>query len=133
MEQRNERKFPTPQPAKDQDALFDFNTLLHPAQAFEHPADVVNDPDLTLSEKRSILSSWASDACAIEAAPALRKPPGSKPVQFDDIIDALKALDQQAQQLGFRPRPHYRRVLEIRVPGVFGRSSGEDDRGAPLN
>ena len=33
----------------------DLNALLHPAQAFSHPADVVNDPDLTLNEKRA---SW---------------------------------------------------------------------------
>jgi hypothetical protein len=135
MEQRKERKFPAPKPANDQDAVFDFDTLLHPGHAFEHPADVVNDPDLTFSEKRAILSSWASDACAVEAAAALRKPAGIESVQFDEVIDALKALDRQAQQLGFRPRPHYRRVLENRVPGVFGRKSvsGDDDRGPTLN
>jgi len=53
-------------------ANFDFDQLLHPAQAFGHPSDVVNDPDLTLNEKRAILASWASDACAVEAAPGLR-------------------------------------------------------------
>ena len=47
----------------------DLNALLHPAQAFSHPADVVNDPDLTLNEKRAILASWASDACAVESVP----------------------------------------------------------------
>ena len=47
---------------------WDPNDLLHPAQAFEHPSHVVNDPDLTLNEKRAILASWASDACAPEAA-----------------------------------------------------------------
>ena len=45
---------------------FDLDDLLHPAQAFSHPSDVVNDPDLTLNEKRAILASWASDACAVE-------------------------------------------------------------------
>ena len=55
--------------------LFDpaLDDLLHPAQAFEHPRPVVADPDLTLNEKRAILAAWASDACAIEASPALRK------------------------------------------------------------
>lgn len=38
------------------------NALLHPATAFDHPRDVLNDPDLTPEEKRAILSSWASDA-----------------------------------------------------------------------
>ena len=56
----------------------DLDTLLHPSQAFEHPSDVVNVPDLTLNEKRAILASWASDACAIEAVPTLRCLPGGK-------------------------------------------------------
>ena len=47
----------------------DLDALLHPAQAFEHPRDVIGDADLTLNEKRAILASWASDACAVEAAP----------------------------------------------------------------
>ena len=29
----------------------DLQSLLHPAQAFEHPSNVVTDPDLTLNEK----------------------------------------------------------------------------------
>ncbi len=54
------------------------NALSQPAQAFEHPSDVVNAPDLTLDEKRAIFSSWAPDACAIEAAPTLRCIPEKK-------------------------------------------------------
>jgi hypothetical protein len=46
----------------------DLNDLLHPARAFAHPMDVVEDADLTISEKRSILAAWASDACAVEAS-----------------------------------------------------------------
>ena len=96
----------------------DLDGLLHPAQAFEHPMKVVDDSDLTLAEKRAILVSWASDACAVEATTALRQPSGSPPrVEFDDVIDALRALDRA----GERPRPHYRRVLAQRRPGVFGR------------
>jgi hypothetical protein len=97
------------------------DALLHPAQAFEHPMSVVNDPDLTLSEKRAILASWASDICAVGAAPALRRVPGTgKAVAFDDVMDALRNLDRLA---GGERRPHYRRVLENRRPGVFGRKS----------
>jgi hypothetical protein len=95
------------------DDSFDLTTLLHPAQAFAQPMDVVNDPDLTLSEKRAILAAWASDACAAEAVPALRCAPGHTPVQFDDIMDALRLLDRQAAQFG-KPIPHYRRVLARR-------------------
>jgi len=75
---------------------FDLDTLLHPAGAFRTPMEVVNDPDMTPQEKRAILASWASDACAVEAAPELRQPPMAEPVRFDDIIDALKALDGAA-------------------------------------
>ena len=39
----------------------ELDDLLHPARAFAHPCDVVNDPDLSLNEKRAILASWASD------------------------------------------------------------------------
>src|SRR6201987_6333007 len=73
----------------------DLDELLHPAQSFGHPSEVVHDPDLTLNEKRAILASWASDACAIEPAPDLRAVPNGQPVRFDDIMDALRTLDKQ--------------------------------------
>ena len=78
------------------DFELDLNALLHPASAFDHPRDVVNDPDLTRHEKRAILSSWASDACAVASAPGLRQPPGARmPVTFDEIIDAVKRLNEE--------------------------------------
>jgi hypothetical protein len=105
------------------DGEFDLNSLLHPAQAFSRPADVLNDRDLTLSEKRAILASWASDSCAIDSAPALRRAAGAAPVPFDEIMDALRTLDRQA--IGIRPRARYRRVLNQRTPGVFGRDQSQ--------
>jgi hypothetical protein len=75
---------------------YDLSQLLHPAQAFGHPSEVVNDPDLTLNEKRAILASWASDACAIEAAPDLRSNGRGAPVRFDDIMEARRTLDRKA-------------------------------------
>lgn len=79
--------------AVDTDSIFDLSQLLRPAQAFDHPRDVVADPDLTLKEKRAILASWASDACALEATPALREIGRGRLVAFDDIMDALRSLD----------------------------------------
>jgi hypothetical protein len=117
------------------DGEFDLDSLLHPAQAFEHPDNVVNDPDLTLSEKRAILASWASDSCAVEARPELRRPPGAaRSVSFDEIMDALRALDRMASGAR-KARPHYRDVLAERKPGIFGRRQGadRDDRGPSLN
>ena len=76
------------------DNVFDFNYLLHPGTKFDHPKDVVSHPGLTLSEKRAILASWASDASAIASCPALRAPDGLKaPVTIDEILEALCALD----------------------------------------
>jgi hypothetical protein len=75
---------------------FDLDYLLHPAGAFRTPMDVVSDPDMTVQEKRAILASWASDACAVESAPGLRRPPSAPVVRFDDVLDALKQLDREA-------------------------------------
>lgn len=113
---------------------YDLDGLLHPAQAFEHPSNVVNDPDLTLNEKRAILASWASDACAIEAAPALRCAPGSKkPVPFDDVMDALRTLDKQAQHGDGAAR--YRRVLRRGrlLSKRSGSQGGNEGHGHTLN
>jgi hypothetical protein len=71
----------------------DMTELLRPADAFSHPMDVVEDCDLTSYEKRAILSSWAADACAVKD---LRDP--SRTFHgFDDILDALRALDSESQ------------------------------------
>src|SRR5690349_5618251 len=90
---------------------FDLDELLHPAQAFEHPSQVVHDPDLTLNEKRAILASWASDACAVEAAPALRQGANGQRVAFDEIMDALRSLDEEARAGDGRAK--YKKPLRI--------------------
>jgi hypothetical protein len=109
---------------------FDLDDLLHPAQAFEHPLQVVSDPDLTLNEKRAILASWASDACAVEAAPALRCVPGGRrPVSVDDILEALRSLDRAARD-GENSRTWLRR--RVRRRAIFGRRSpGDSAEGLP--
>ena len=85
---------------------FELDYLLHPAGAFRTPMDVVADPDMTVQEKRAILASWASDACAVEAAPDLRRPPSAPIVRFDDIMEALKKLDGQAAET-----PRYQKLI----------------------
>lgn len=73
--------------------------LLSPARHYDHPDQVLRDARLSLVEKRAILSSWASDACAVESMPALRMPPGApRPVSFDAIMDALRRLDGQSAE-----------------------------------
>jgi hypothetical protein len=94
----------------------DLDELLHPAQAFSHPGEVVADPDLTLNEKRAILASWASDACAVDSAPTLRHAgPGQPPVSFDDVMDALRTLDKQAtDSTSYRRHERRRRIFKRR-------------------
>ncbi len=61
---------------------------------FLHPFDVARHPSLEPEVKRAILASWASDRAAVEGKPALRRPPGvRRAVAFDDVLAALRALD----------------------------------------
>ena len=112
---------------------FDLDALLHPASAFAYPMDVVRDPDLTLNEKRAILASWASDACALEAAPDLRANASGNAVRWDDIMDALRTLDNDYG----KPLPHYKRVLARKDANLLGarrfRWRNRNDPGAPLH
>ena len=76
------------------DNVFDINGLLHPGTVFDHPKDVLADASLSVSEKRDIFASWASDASAIACCPALRAPASLKaPVTIDEILEALCELD----------------------------------------
>ena len=107
---------------------FELDHLLNPAAVFEHPRDVLNDPDLSREEKRAILSSWASDACAIEAAPALRKTPIGRIVSFDEVMDAMRALDKEllAAQVTHSKSAKTQSANRRRM-------GGPGDEGAPLH
>src|SRR3954453_22070396 len=107
------------------DLAHDFDGLVHPSQVFEHPRDVVSDPDISLNEKRAILASWASDACAIEAAPALRKTPSGRVVSFAEIMDAMRSLDSE---FALSARSKSRRATSANRRGM----SGPGNHGAPL-
>ena len=51
------------------------------------------------------------------------------------LMDALRALDREASE-HYRAPPRYRRLLENRIPGMFGRKSnnrGTSGHGQPLN
>jgi hypothetical protein len=85
---------------------FNLDYLLHPAGTFPTPMAVVDHPHMTVQEKRAVLASWASDACAVEAAHDLRRPPSAPTVRFDEVMDALKQLDGEASQT-----PHYRKIF----------------------
>jgi hypothetical protein len=102
---------------------FDLDNLLHPARAFAHPSQVVADPDLTLNEKRAILASWASDACAVEASPALREGANGSTVKYDEIMEALRTLDGQVVN-----QPKYRKLF--RRAEIFKKIAGDRHGGS---
>jgi hypothetical protein len=116
--------------AEHGDDRFDLDTLLHPANAFAHPMEVVRDPGLTLNEKRAILASWASDACAVEAAPDLRLNTFGRVIPWDEIMDALRALQPEDCA---KPLPHYKRVLTNKDGNRASHSRNSGDHGPMLN
>src|ERR1041384_7337958 len=104
---------------------FELDQVLNPAAVFNHPRDVLNDLDLTKQEKRAILSSWASDASAVDSRPGLREGPGgAAPVSFDDMVDARRSLDDDPP-----PRPG---GLAIRLRRRWKRGEEEGPSGTPL-
>lgn len=89
---------------------FYLEALVHPWRVFTSPSEVLAHPALSAQEKRAVLASWASDAYAVESAPALRCPPGSEtPVALADIMEALRALDAEepALRMGDTNRRHW--------------------------
>ncbi|WP_459465284.1 hypothetical protein [Rhizobium sp. No.120] len=78
--------------------------LLYPARHFAHPRDVLSAEHITKDHKRAILASWASDIFAIESMPGFRRFPGADHVvSYDDIIAALKSLDDGQDMISLRP------------------------------
>jgi len=77
--------------------LSEFETFLSPEAAFSSPFDVLAHPDLGIGEKRAILARWLARICASEAALGLKwmTATNSETVQFDDVMDALRALERQ--------------------------------------
>ena len=68
---------------------------LRPAVGFGRPRDVLKDPMLDLAEKRAVLSSWASDASAVQDQPTMRWLLGTpEPVPRWEVREALDRLDR---------------------------------------
>jgi hypothetical protein len=72
----------------------DLQAFLSPAAHYDSPDDVLKDEELSVAEKRIILSSWAYDIYAVESCPALREIPGVRhKIRLADIVAALRQLD----------------------------------------
>lgn len=67
----------------------------HLVSTITHPSELVEHPGMGVAEKRAVLASWASDARALEGAPALRQLDSGAIVRIDDILAALRALDER--------------------------------------
>ena len=75
------------------DNVFDITALLNPGTVFDHPRDVVANPSLSISEKRAILASWASDASSVRDQPSLRWLLGTAaPVRLSEIREAIARM-----------------------------------------
>ncbi|MGA0594996.1 hypothetical protein [Enterovirga sp. CN4-39] len=85
-----------------------------PATLLRSPEDVLRSPDLTLAKKREVLARWASDAHAVENAPALRQLDDGAIVGVDEVLAALKALDGERETTAAR----------MQVRRAFGRKRG---------
>ncbi|MCA0026631.1 MULTISPECIES: hypothetical protein [unclassified Mesorhizobium] len=63
----------------------------------KNPGDVLNCSTMSLEAKRGLLASWASDAHAVDDAPSLRRLDDGSVMNVDEILRALKALDEREQ------------------------------------
>jgi hypothetical protein len=102
------------------------------ATAFTHPDDVLNDRHLSVSQKRTILAAWASDAHAVPNRPAVRQIGSGAIVDIDTVLTALRALDGRAQAGSVWPRAGLRKP-ELPFKARWHRSArpGFDDDDDP--
>lgn len=105
-------------------------------RAFAHPDDVLDDPGLSIQEKRALLACWASDAHAVPHVPLLRQLPDGSIIKVEDILRALKKLDG-GDEIGIDDRGRTpicrqsfarRRRFDLRKwSRYYGRSDDDDD------
>ena len=62
-----------------------------PARHFEKPRQVVQDPNLSPSEKAKALDSWEEDAQALQRAED-EGMGGGEPTKLIDVVEAKKAI-----------------------------------------
>jgi hypothetical protein len=105
-------------------SLFCNSRLTNPSleyQVFGHPDEVVEDPRLSTKEKRALLASWASDANAVPHVPMQRQFPDGSIVNVDDILRALKSLDERegSAALEESDSPKWQRYFTRRRASIF--------------
>jgi hypothetical protein len=65
--------------------------------SYTDPRQVVEDPLLTMAEKREVLASWACDSRAPHDSPSARMLDSGAVVHVREILEALKSLDEVAR------------------------------------
>ena len=77
------------------DCASELEGLLVPEAVFSDPFEVVSHESLSGDEKRAILARWLARVCGREAAARLKwtPTPPDPAVCFDDVMDALRALE----------------------------------------
>jgi hypothetical protein len=68
---------------------------INPAGVFAHPMQVAHAKGLTTAEKRTILRSWETDACALQRADDEGMQIGERS-RLHDVEIALACLDAKA-------------------------------------
>jgi hypothetical protein len=98
------------------------------------PYEVVEDLDMSVTDKRALLANWASDARAVRDHPALRQLDSGAVVNIDAILSALKRLDDiQDDQISSTDSKHPGRRLdgETRFPWKFWDDDDDDPPPCP--
>jgi hypothetical protein len=107
--------------------------LLSVTAALMHPDDVMSNLQLTRAQKRELLASWASDARAVRDLPALRQLDNGAIVRVDDVLRALRALDDDDVRIGrhapawIRPLVQRQRRRPVSWPKIALRRRSRDD------
>jgi hypothetical protein len=98
---------------------------------FAHPSEVLSDQDLSIGDKRSLLASWISDAFAVENSPSLRQLASGAVVCVDDIMDALKSLDEPHREAAFTISQSFERRGSRPIARWRNTGRGDDDEPPP--
>jgi hypothetical protein len=114
-----------------------WQALVAPGDVFRHPREVLTHPQLTQADKRTILASWASDACALENAPSMRCLIGSRaePVPVDAVLATLAELDEESpwavEAKPVRSSAPHRRLRTLSDLGRYVRTGSRNDDDDP--
>jgi hypothetical protein len=98
---------------------------------FAHPDEVLGDAELSIADKRSLLASWVSDAFSVENSPSLRQLTSGAVVRVDDIMAALKSLDEPRHEATFTVSRSFARRGGKQAARRRSRGSRNDDEPPP--